>query len=145
VLRDLIKDTPRPEVNGKTSRKKKSAKAATTRKGDVLSRQSRHKRQSPSDGASSEEEEPSSLEEEAPQPEPRGEKVAGLTEQETRRAQFKALVSHRKYRLRNTDQEVYSSLHGTRQFKHEEVEESLGFQFFWGICDPSCVFSPYLQ
>jgi hypothetical protein len=34
LLRELIEDTPRPELNGKTSRKTKSAKATNTRKGD---------------------------------------------------------------------------------------------------------------
>jgi hypothetical protein len=60
VLLELIEDTSKPDFNGKTSRKKRSAKAANTRKCDVLSRQSRHKRKSSSDGASSEEEETSS-------------------------------------------------------------------------------------
>jgi TolA-binding protein len=64
VLRELIEDTHRPELNGKTLRKTKSAKATNARKGDVITRQSRHKRKL-SDGASSEEE-PSSSEEEAP-------------------------------------------------------------------------------
>ena len=129
VLRELIEDTPKPEVKGKMSRKKMSAKAANTRKGDVLSRQSRHKRKSSSDGASSEEEEPSSSEEEAPQPEPRGAKVPGLTEQVTRRPEFKSLVSYRTYRLRNTDQKVDSSVTGRVNANLKRLKHCLDFKF----------------
>ena len=106
-----------------------SAKAANTRKGDVLSRQSRHKRKSSSDGASSEEEEPSSSEEEAPQPEPRGAKVPGLTEQVTRRPEFKSLVSYRTYRLRNTDQKVDSSVTGRVNANLKRLKHCLDFKF----------------
>jgi hypothetical protein len=129
VLRELVEDTPRPELNGKTSRKTDSAKTTNTRKGDVLSRQSRQKRKSSSDCASSEEEEPSSSEEEAPQSEPRGAKVPGLTEQVTRRPEFKALVSYRTYRPRNTDQKVDFSVTGCVNANLKRLKNCLDSKF----------------
>jgi hypothetical protein len=129
VLRGLIEDTPRPEVNGKTSRKTTSAKSTNTIKGDVLSRQSRYKRKSSSDGASSKEGERSSSEEEAPQPEPWGAKVPGLTEKVTRRPEFKALVSYRTYLLRNTDKKVDFSVTGRVNANLKRLKHCLDLKF----------------
>jgi hypothetical protein len=46
VIRELVEYAPKSELNGKNSRKTMWAKAANTKKGDVLRRQSRHKRKS---------------------------------------------------------------------------------------------------
>jgi hypothetical protein len=61
VLREVFKDPTLSEEPEMTSKKKnKSAKAASTKKGDVLSRRTRHALKSSSDGETSEEEPPSS-------------------------------------------------------------------------------------
>jgi hypothetical protein len=96
-LREIAVDDPVPEraSKGTRDREKMSSrkkKTSTTQKGDVLSRHNSRQLPDASD-ESSDEGEISSDEDDLPRPDLIGAAVPGLTEQVTRRPEFKTLVS----------------------------------------------------
>jgi hypothetical protein len=101
VMRQFAAETP---VEKMWDQKKNPS----TTKGDVLSRRSRSMRNSSLAGAISEDKSSSGEEKEFafPPSHPRGARVPGLTEQVTRRPEFKQLVSYRTYRLLDVSQGV---------------------------------------
>jgi hypothetical protein len=124
MMRQLAAETP---VEKLWDQKKNPS----TTKGDVLSRRSRSMRKSPLVGAISEDESTSGEEEEfaVSSSHPRGARVPGLTEQVTRRPEFKQLVSYRTYRLLDISQGVDSTVTGRVNTLLKRLKHHLDYKF----------------
>jgi hypothetical protein len=124
VMRQFAAETP---VEKMWDQKKNPS----TTKGDVLSRRSRSMRNSSLAGAISEDKSSSGEEEEFafPPSHPRGARVLGLTEQVTRRPEFKQLVSYRTYRLLDVSQGVDSAVTGRVNTLLKRLKHHLDYKF----------------
>jgi hypothetical protein len=134
-LRELVADTPMANKGYKQKEKKNQTSASTTNKGDVQhlhshkSRSSRKSRKLSGDDSSSKASSSSDEEEEAPRTAPRGDRVPGLTEQVTRRPEFKSLISYRSYRLADSSQEVESHATGRVNGHLKKLKHHLDYKF----------------
>jgi hypothetical protein len=132
-LREIAVDDPVPERASKGTRDRekmssKKKKTSTTQKGDVMSRHKSRQLPAASD-ESSDEGEISSDEDDLPRPDLIGAAVPGLTEQVTRRPEFKTLVSYRAYRLADTSQEANAVVSGKINAHHKRLRHYVDYKF----------------
>jgi hypothetical protein len=132
-LSEIVVDDPVPERASKGTRDRemmssKKKITSTTQKGDVLSRQKSRQLPAASD-ESSDEGEISSDEDYLPRPDLIGAAVPGLTEQSTRRPEFKTLVSYRAYRLADTSQKANAVVSGKINAQLKRLHHYVDYKF----------------
>jgi hypothetical protein len=132
-LLEIAVDDPVPERASKGTREcekmsSKKNKTSTTQKGDFLSLHKSRKLPAASD-ESSDEGEISSDEDDLPRSDLIGAAVPRLTEQVTRRPEFKTFVSYRSYRLADTSQNANAVVSGKINVQLKRLRHYADYKF----------------